>query len=127
MTRVLVVEDHEANRILLEQLLEKFEVVTAKDGVEAVLAAREHLPDVILMDLGLPRKSGIEAAAEIRAFEECAHIPIVAVTAHATRGYRQIIETTFEGFISKPIDEPLLMEVIERALEMAAKARAELA
>lgn len=124
-TLVLVVEDDEANRILLEQLLEDYDVVTAKNGAEAVIAAKEHVPDVILMDLGLPRKSGIEAAAEIRAVEECSHIPIIAVTAHVTRGFRDIIETTFEGFVSKPIDEKKLVEAIESGIQAAARARAE--
>ena len=80
MKKILVVEDIEANRELLVQLLEDdYEVVTADDGAAGIAAAEELRPDLILMDLSLPVVDGWEAARRIKADDRLKTIPVIAV------------------------------------------------
>jgi CheY-like chemotaxis protein len=105
--RVLVVEDEEDNRNLFDQLLtyHGLEVLTARDGREAIAFAQEHVPDLILMDLSLPYLDGWEATRTIKGIPALAHIPIVALTAHAMVGDRErALEAGCDGYISKPIE-----------------------
>jgi CheY-like chemotaxis protein len=85
--KVLLVEDNPQNRCLLTFLLEKsgYEVVSAEDGEAAVEAVPVHLPDVILMDVQLPKIDGYEATRRIKSDERFASIPVLALTAHSMR------------------------------------------
>lgn len=106
-TRILLVEDVEDNRELARLLLENqgLEVVEAHNGAEAVAIAGQHPFALILMDLSLPGMDGWEAARQIRANPQTAHIPIVALTAHAMAGDRErVLNNGFDGYIPKPLD-----------------------
>lgn len=116
--RILVVEDDAINRLYVSSLLSKhgFEVLQAKDGEEALERAAEDSPRLILMDVGLPKLNGIEATRRIRERElsRDAHTPIIAVTAHAYReDERRCLEAGMDEFLTKPLDESVLLRTIE--------------
>ncbi|MBN1564594.1 MAG: response regulator [Anaerolineae bacterium] len=105
--RILVVEDNPDNRILITDVLESllYEVIVAEDGEEGVTKAKAEVPDLILMDLSLPKKDGWTAAGEIKAETALKEIPIIALTAHAMVGDREkALEAGCDDYISKPID-----------------------
>ena len=105
--RILVVEDNPDNRILISDVLASltYEVLVAEDGEEGVTKAKAEVPDLILMDLSLPKKDGWTAAGEIKANAALKHIPIIALTAHAMVGDREkAIRAGCDDYISKPID-----------------------
>lgn len=107
MARVLVVEDNRDNMMLMQDLLMvlRYEVITALDGVEGVKKALAELPDLILMDLSLPEMDGWTATKTIKANPITAHIPILALTAHAMVGDREkAIDAGCDDYISKPIN-----------------------
>jgi two-component system, cell cycle response regulator DivK len=85
MALILLVEDDLLNREMIGRylLIQGFEVITALDGAQAVALALEQLPDLILMDMGLPILSGWQATAQIKAAASTRTIPIVALTAYA--------------------------------------------
>ena len=105
--RILVVEDNPDNRILITDVLASlaYEVSVAEDGEEGVTKAKAEVPDLILIDLSLPKKDGWTAAGEIKAEDALKDIPIIALTAHAMVGDREkAIEAGCDDYISKPID-----------------------
>lgn len=114
--RVLVVEDSDANRELLKDLLEKVflcRVETAVDGADAVRKAGELKPDLILMDLGLPKMDGTEAARIIREDPEIPAVPCFALTGYTGEGEeRRILSQGFDGYLPKPFDVPKLLKVL---------------
>lgn len=104
--KILLVEDNAANRYLATFLLKNsgFTVVHAQNGAEAVVAAQNELPDLILMDIQMPEVDGYEAARRIVAEPHLAHIPIVAVTSYAMPSDREKAGSLgFVGYIEKPI------------------------
>jgi two-component system, cell cycle response regulator DivK len=112
---VLLVEDNYDNFEMVRFLLERadYTVIGAHTGREAVNAAREHKPDVILMDLSLPELDGWEAAHEIKNDPDIAHIPLIALTAHTLPGDRQkAMEAGFDNYISKPINVPVFYDIV---------------
>jgi CheY-like chemotaxis protein len=119
MKTVLIVEDIEANRELLAQLLEDHhQLVFAEDGVTALERAAEARPDLILMDLSLPRLDGWEATRRLKADLALAHIPVIVLSAHAMRGDEERARACgCDDFLTKPIDETLLFEKIARHLD----------
>jgi two-component system, cell cycle response regulator DivK len=105
--KILIVEDNEDNRELAVKVLRNkgFETVTAVDGEEAIEKAVSENPDLILLDISLPKLDGYEVAKRLKSMEEFREIPIVAFTAHAMKGDREkVIIAGFEGYISKPIN-----------------------
>lgn len=107
MTRILLVEDNELNRDMLSRRLQKrgFEISVAVDGVEGVEIAHSSLPDLILMDMSLPRKDGWQATAELKADPATAHIPIIGLSAHAMAGDRaKAIEAGCDDYDTKPVE-----------------------
>ena len=105
--KILIVEDNEDNRELAVKVLRNkgFETVTAADGEEAIEKAVSEKPDLILLDISLPKLDGYEVAKRLKSMEEFKEIPIVAFTAHAMKGDREkVIVAGFEGYISKPIN-----------------------
>jgi CheY-like chemotaxis protein len=112
---VLLVEDNYDNFEMVRFLLERadYTVIGAHNGREAVNAAREHKPDVILMDLSLPELDGWEAAHEIKNDPDIAHIPLIALTAHTLPGDRKkALESGFDNYISKPINVPAFYDIV---------------
>ena len=117
---VLIVEDNELNMKLFRDLLEVHDITTVEtDSGHAVLElAREHKPDLILMDIQLPEVSGLDVTKWLKDDEELKDIPVIAVTAFAMKGDEQkILEGGCEGYISKPISVSEFMEVIGSFLE----------
>jgi two-component system, cell cycle response regulator DivK len=86
--RILVVEDQEDNRRILRDLLAHagYDVIEVGDGAQALTAAAEHHPDVILMDIQLPLLDGYEATRRIKADPALKHIPVIVVTSYAVSG-----------------------------------------
>jgi two-component system, cell cycle response regulator DivK len=118
MKTILIVEDIEFNRDLLAQLLEdEHRLIFAEDGATALASAAETKPDLILMDLSLPRMDGWEATRRLKADRTLSHIPVIVLTAHAMRGdEEQARACGCDDFLTKPIDESLLFEKIARHL-----------
>jgi two-component system, cell cycle response regulator DivK len=105
--RVLVVEDNEDNMTLIVDVLQSldYEVLQAKDGEQGVTMATNMIPDVILMDLSLPRMDGWTATKTIKQNQDLHHIPIIALTAHAMVGDRErALAAGCDDYISKPIN-----------------------
>jgi CheY-like chemotaxis protein len=119
MHRLLLVEDNEMNRDMLSRRLARrgFEVLSAEDGEQGLAVARQHLPDLILMDMSLPVLDGWEASRQLKADETTRGIPIIALTAHAMAGDRdRAIAAGCEDYDTKPIEFPRLLEKIDRIL-----------
>ena len=118
MKTILIVEDLELNRELLVQLLEDdHRLVLAGDGVSALERAAETKPDLILMDLSLPRMDGWEATRRLKTDPGSAHIPVIVLSANAMRGDEERARASgCDDFLTKPIDETLLFETIARHL-----------
>lgn len=114
---VLIAEDEEANFMLLEEILEESEIkiVRAKNGEEAIELFKENLPDVVLMDIKMPKLTGYEATAKIREINST--VPIIAQTAYIFESDRKRILTEgFTDYISKPIEEEALLSVLQKYL-----------
>jgi two-component system, cell cycle response regulator DivK len=115
--RILIVEDNELNMKLLRDVLKAYGyvTVTTEKGATAVGLAREHRPDLILLDLQLPDISGFEALRQLRDDEETRNIPVVAVTAFAMAGdERKALESGCDGYVTKPILLRKFLDVVER-------------
>lgn len=105
--RILVIEDNPDNMTLIVDVLLSLDyaVLQATDGEKGVDLARSEQPDLILMDLSLPRMDGWTATRTIKADEALKAIPVVALTAHAMVGDRErALEAGCDDYISKPID-----------------------
>lgn len=118
MKTILVVEDVELNRELLVQLLEdRYRLVLAEDGCAALACAAREKPDLILMDLSLPRMDGWEATRRLKADLGLSRIPVIVISARAMRGDEERArESGCDDFMSKPLDENLLFQKLERHL-----------
>lgn len=104
--RILVVEDNELNMKLLNDVLEAhgFDVLSTPRGKIAIELAREHHPDLILMDLQLPDLSGLDATRRLKADEATKDIPVIAVTAFAMAGDAQkALDHGCDAYVAKPI------------------------
>lgn len=114
--KILLVEDNELNRDMLSRRLQRrgYQVVVALDGVEGVEAAGRERPDVVLMDLDLPRLSGLDATRRLRDDPATAGLRIIALTAHAMSEDRlRSLDAGCDAFQSKPIDFAALVATIE--------------
>ena len=117
--RVLIVEDNDLNMKLFNDLLEAHGYFTlqTKDGVEALRMARQHRPDLILMDIQLPEVSGLEVTKWLKEDEDLRAIPVIAVTAFAMKGDEERIrEGGCEAYLSKPISVGKFIETIRHFL-----------
>ncbi|MBK7473508.1 MAG: response regulator [Betaproteobacteria bacterium] len=114
--RIPYVEDNEDNIYMLERRLKRagFDVLIARDGAEGVAMAGAELPDLILMDMGLPVLDGWEATSQIKAAPETKHIPVIALTANAMSGDREkAMAAGCDDFDTKPVELPRLLEKIQ--------------
>ena len=118
---VLIVEDNELNMKLFNDLLEAhgYRVLQTREGLSALDIARQHKPDLILMDIQLPEVPGIEVTKWLKEDDELRSIPVVAVTAFAMKGDEQKIrEGGCEAYISKPISVASFLSTINGFFEV---------
>lgn len=125
--RVLLAEDNRVNQKFAQRLLEQWghEVVIAADGQEAIDAWTDQPPGLILMDVQMPRVSGLEAASDIRQKEtDDARVPIIALTAHATPDDRTTcLAAGMDGYLTKPIAAGELFDAVEAVAAKAARSQ----
>ncbi|WP_083897061.1 response regulator [Azospirillum sp. B506] len=116
---VLIVEDNELNMKLFHDLLEAhgYGTLQTRDGMEAMRLARQHRPDLILMDIQLPEVSGLEVTRWIKEDPELKGIPVVAVTAFAMKGDEEKIrQGGCEDYVAKPISVVKFLETVKKFL-----------
>ena len=117
--KVLIVEDNELNMKLFHDLLDAqgYETLQTREGLQALALAREHRPDLILMDIQLPEVSGLEVTKWIKEDEELRAIPVIAVTAFAMKGDEEKIrEGGCEAYIAKPISVMNFLSTVDQFL-----------
>lgn len=120
MPTIMVVEDNELSRDALARRLERrgYRVVLAVDGECAIEMGRTELPDIVLMDLGLPRIDGWEATRRLKADPATRHIPIIVLSAHAMTNDRdKALQAGGDDFDTKPVRFQPLLEKIEALLQ----------
>ena len=118
--KVLLVEDNPQNMKLLEMLLRAKDYILLKayDGEEALAMAIREQPDLIVMDMQLPKMSGLEVTKQLRQTPVFSHTPIIALTAYAMRGDKeQFMEAGCNAYLSKPISTRELPVIIDRMLQ----------
>ncbi|MCY7334273.1 MAG: response regulator [Pseudanabaena sp. CAN_BIN31] len=118
---ILLAEDNEANIQTFKTYLSAYEydVILAKNGVEAVEMAKDHHPDIILMDIQMPVMDGLEATRLIRSDKNLAKVPIIALTARAMQGDEELcIAAGASEYLSKPVELEQLMGMIGRFLDV---------
>ena len=119
MSTILYVEDNEMNRKIVRALLKntKYQLIEAFDGEAGVAAALEHKPGLILMDVQLPRMSGIDATRKLRAEAATSAIPILVITSFALSGDEQkAMEAGATGYLAKPYSPMDLLGRIRKLL-----------
>lgn len=125
-SHILVVDDHGDTRLMLRRLLGHYgyRVAEAADGMQAVEAAQSECPDLILMDLNLPRVDGVEATRLIRELKGLCHVPVIAFTAYDTEEYRRsAILAGCNDYVTKPPEQEPLLEKVRVLLEAGRAAR----
>ena len=116
---MLVVDDSITVRRVTQRFLERngMRVTTAKDGVDAVSNMQEHIPDLILLDIEMPRMDGFEVATHVRNSPRLQRTPIVMITSRVGDKHRnRAIELGVEAYLGKPYQETQLLEAIEPLL-----------
>ena len=116
---ILVVDDSADNVAMLSLDLQKegYRVVTATDGEEAISVACCTLPNLILMDISMPRLDGLGATRRIREIDALRNVPVIAVTAHGTEGFqRAAYDVVVSGYLTKPIDFVRMHLLVARLL-----------
>lgn len=118
MPRILYVEDSPQNRDVVRRYLQnEFEILEAEDGEHGLERARKDHPELILMDLSLPRLDGWEATRRLKADEALRGIPVIALTAHASREDQvKAREAGCDDYLTKPVDRDLLIATMRRHL-----------
>lgn len=114
---VLIAEDNDDNRIVYSTMLEHYgyRVVYTKDGSEVMRMAGEEKPSVILMDISLPGMDGWTATRHLKENPDTAHIPVIAITAHAlSEDRKKAEEVGCDGYLSKPVEPRRVLEEVER-------------
>ena len=117
--KILIVEDNKDSRELVIKVLKNrgYLLVEAVDGEDALLKATEQLPDLILMDISIPKIDGFEVTRRLKERENCKDIPIIALTAHAMKGDKEkALQAGCDGYISKPINVRQLPDQIQAFL-----------
>jgi two-component system, cell cycle response regulator DivK len=114
---VMIVEDNELNMKLFNDLLQAHGITTiqTRNGLDAINLAREHMPDLILMDIQLPEVSGLEVTKWLKDDDKVKHIPVIAITAFAMKGDEErILEGGCEAYLSKPISVQKFLETVKK-------------
>lgn len=115
----LLVEDFEDSRFMMRRLLEMagYAVIEASDGEQAVALAISEQPELILMDLSLPKLDGLAATRQIRQYKEARNTPIVAISAHDSPESRsEALAAGCDEYVTKPVDFDQLGEVLKHFL-----------
>ena len=123
MTKILYVEDNEDNIYMLKSRLQRrgYDVVVAMDGEQAVEMALAEEPSLIIMDLSLPNVDGWEATRRLKANEKTLHIPVVALSAHAMVGDREMaLDAGCDDYDTKPVEFERLLDKMRALLGKAA-------
>ena len=123
---ILVVDDSIFNMTMISLDLQQngYHVATATNGEEAVKLAAMINPDLILMDLAMPGVDGLESTRQIRQTEDLKDIPVIALTAFSTGGFRRAAyQTGFDGYLTKPVDFNLLHDLIKRLIGLSMSSR----
>jgi CheY-like chemotaxis protein len=123
---VLVVDDSIDNLTMLSLDLQQngYRVATATNGEEAVKIAAMVNPDLILMDLAMPGVDGLESTRQIRMSADLKDIPVIALTAFSTDGFRRAAhQTGFDGYLTKPVDFTRLHDLMKRLIGLARSSR----
>lgn len=121
--KVLIVEDNEQNMELFRDLLisKGYAVMEAVDGEAALDKVHYETPDLILMDIQLPRMDGVEVTRRMRNYPALNTTTIIAVTAHAMKGDREdFLKAGFNDYIAKPINIKTFLQIIENHLRTSA-------
>jgi two-component system cell cycle response regulator DivK len=116
---ILLADDHEDNRLALLTVLDRegYATLGAANGEQAVQVAREHLPDLILMDLAMPVMDGRTAMQTLKADPRTAHIPVVVLTAMALSVDKdRLVAEGFDGLLIKPCMPPHLVAEVRRVV-----------
>jgi CheY-like chemotaxis protein len=124
MASILIVEDNDLSRDMLTRRLKRrgYEILTAPDAEIGMKLAHDERPDIILMDMSLPRVDGWEATRRLKADPDTKDIPIIALTAHAMSGDREsALDAGCDDYDTKPVELPRLLQKIKRFLEGDAK------
>lgn len=116
---ILCIEDNAQNMRLVRKMLKAggYEMIGAEDGLTGIEMAKEHKPDIILVDINLPDIDGTEVTKRLKADPEYAHIPIVALTANAMYGDKErFLDAGCDGYLSKPVSRRELIAAVEEYL-----------
>lgn len=118
MAKILIIEDEPLNVDLLVQLLEDdYQLVVAADGPEGLARAAGEKPDLVLLDISLPRMDGYEVTRRLKADPALHQTVVVGLSAHAMDGDRQkALDAGCDAYLTKPLDEDLLFDVLARYL-----------
>jgi putative nucleotidyltransferase with HDIG domain len=119
MKSILYIEDNVENKLLVRRLLQGsgYQVIEANDGLDGIEVAIKRRPDLIIMDINLPGMDGYEATTKIKAVDELAKVPVVALTAYAMKGDRErCLAAGCDGYLHKPIDPDTFVATIEEFL-----------
>lgn len=120
MKKIALVEDNADNRLLVQVILgDLYDVTSYENGQDALEGIANEKPDLILLDISLPKMDGNEVLRRIRADETLCGLPVIALTAHAMAGDREkYLSAGFNEYVTKPIlDEEVLLSTIKRALQ----------
>src|SRR5271156_2539218 len=124
MKKIALVEDNADNRLLIQVVLgDLFEVASYENGQDALDGIAKDRPDLVLLDISLPKMDGNEVLRRIRADEAIRGLPVIALTAHAMAGDREkYIESGFDEYVTKPIlDENVLISAIQETFKRRAR------
>ncbi len=117
--KILIVEDNSQNMRMIEMTLrlKGYTLLRATDGEEALDVSHRERPDLIIMDIQLPKMNGLEVTRKLRENPAFSHIPIIGVTAYAMKGDRKkVLEAGCDAYLSKPINTRELPEMIDKML-----------
>lgn len=117
MKTILLVEDNEDNLVVYRTILEHvgYGVIEARDGEEGIHRARHDHPDLILMDISIPKLDGWEATRRLKGDAQTEGIPVIALTAHALEeDRRRAIEVGCDGYLAKPVEPRRVVQEVQR-------------
>ena len=119
MAKILLVEDNEMNRDMLSRRLTRrgYDVIMAVDGEQGLTMAQLQMPNLILMDMSLPKLDGWEVTRRLKTASATGHIPIIALTVHAMAGDREkALSVGCDDYDTKPVEFSRLLEKIKTHL-----------